>query len=175
MIHSIDMENKQLIGEILAENLSQLMATSSTLNTYAKVAKRSGIGKGTVERISKYQVSTSISNLEALAEAFNVSVASLITKGAITEKPTYHPEIEAVVSLMLKTDDHGKVRVRYAVEDAMAQYSLNKRIIDNSDQDIEIAIAGIKDPVKRNVLQQTLDAIKSTSSESTTPTFKKSA
>ena len=175
MIHSADMKNKQLIGEILAENLSQLMAGSSTLNTDEKVAKRSGIGKGTVERIRKNQVSTSISNLESLSEAFNVSVISLISKGAIEEKPIHHPEIETVVSLMLKTDDHGKVRVRYAVEDAMAQYSLNKRIIDNGDQDIEIAIAGIKDPVKRNVLQQTLDAIKSTSPKSATTTIKKSA
>ncbi|MFZ6727373.1 helix-turn-helix domain-containing protein [Undibacterium sp. MH2W] len=166
MIHSADMENKQLIGEILAENLSQLMAGSSTLNTYEKVAKRSGIGKGTVERISKNQVSTSISNLEALADAFNVSVTSLITKGAIQERPAHHPEIETVVSLMLKTDDQGKVRARYAVEDAMAQYSLNKRIIDNGDQDIDIAIARVKNPDIRASLESALEIVRNSTQNS---------
>lgn len=132
LIHSVNMENKQILSEIVAENLRQLMAGSSTLNTDERVAKRSGIGKGTVERIRKNQVSTSILNLGLLAEAFNIPVVNLITKGAIKEISSgnmQNEDIRAVIKLMESTDDKGRRKIRDAAEETLAEYDAHLRRI----------------------------------------------
>ena len=66
------MENQSKIVRIVAENVTRLMSQSLTLNTIAAVAAKSGMGTGTVDRIKKGQVSTTIDRIELLADAFGV-------------------------------------------------------------------------------------------------------
>jgi len=55
------------------------MENSQNLRTVDQVAKRSGVGRGTVDRVKKAEVSTTIDKIEALAEAFGVSPAALLS------------------------------------------------------------------------------------------------
>lgn len=64
---------------LLAANLTRLMEGSQGLRTIDQVAKRSGIGRGTVDRVKKGEVSTTIDKVEALADAFGVSPAALLS------------------------------------------------------------------------------------------------
>lgn len=62
------------------------MATHVELSTIDKVAKRSGVGRGTVDRIRKAEVSTSLDNVGKLAEAFDVESTSLLSPGMRSER-----------------------------------------------------------------------------------------
>lgn len=64
---------------LLAANLTRLMEGSQGLRTIDQVAKRSGIGRGTVDRVKKGEVSTTLDKVEALADAFGVSPAALLS------------------------------------------------------------------------------------------------
>lgn len=68
---------KQL-EKILSQNLTKLMAGHVQLNTIDAVAKRSGVGRGTVDRVKKAEVSTSLENVEKLADAFGVEPTTLL-------------------------------------------------------------------------------------------------
>lgn len=66
------------LAEILAKNLSTLMAITD-LNTDEKVAHRSGVGRGTVDRLRKAEVSAKLETVEALAKGFGISAIYLLT------------------------------------------------------------------------------------------------
>ncbi len=66
---------------ILANNLTQLMATTAGLDTIDKVSQRSGLGRGTVERVRKATVSTKIETVEMLAAAFGLPAIQLLSEG----------------------------------------------------------------------------------------------
>lgn len=71
--------NKQTdLKTIVAENLTRLMADHITLNTIEKVAIRSGVGRGTVDRVKKGEVSTSLDTIERLAQAFDIDPVDLV-------------------------------------------------------------------------------------------------
>lgn len=65
---------------ILAGNLNQLMADTPGLNTVDQVAQRSGVGRGTVDRVRKAEVSTKIETVDLLATAFGVSPLALLSE-----------------------------------------------------------------------------------------------
>ncbi|HEX8612183.1 MAG TPA: helix-turn-helix transcriptional regulator [Telluria sp.] len=66
------------LAEILAKNLSTLMAITG-LDTDDKVARRSGVGRGTVDRLRKAEVSARLETVEALAKGFGISGIYLLT------------------------------------------------------------------------------------------------
>lgn len=69
---------------ILARNLTDLMSKTSGLDTIDKVAIRSGVGRGTVDRVRKAEVSTKIETVEMLAAAFGVSPLRLLSEGELS-------------------------------------------------------------------------------------------
>lgn len=69
------------LEKVLSENLASLMSAHELLNTVEAVSKRSGVSRGTVDRVKKAEVSTSLENVKKLADAFNVDPAALLTTG----------------------------------------------------------------------------------------------
>ncbi|PUA19608.1 S24 family peptidase [Glaciimonas sp. PCH181] len=72
------MKNRKLIN-VLATNLTRLMEGSQGLRTIDQLSKKSGVGRGTVDRVKKGEVSTTLDKVEAIADAFGVSAASLLS------------------------------------------------------------------------------------------------
>lgn len=67
-----------MLAEILAKNLSALMAATG-IDTNEKVARCSGVGRGTVDRLRKAEVSARLETVEALAKGFSVPSSYLLT------------------------------------------------------------------------------------------------
>lgn len=67
------------LEQILSANLTKLMDGHPELNTVYALAKKSGVGRGTVQRVRHADVSTSLENLEKLAEAFDLEPAQLLS------------------------------------------------------------------------------------------------
>jgi len=88
------------LKQILAENLNALMKQTMGMDTNEKVHARSGIGRGTIDRLRKYEVSTTLDTVDQLAEAFSVSPLALLSP----------PGAEAVAPLPLRQDD-SKTRI----------------------------------------------------------------
>lgn len=77
------------LAHILAQNLSTLMVSTGT-DTDDKVAKRTGLGRGTVDRLRKAEVSARLETVEALAKGFGVSSCYLLTDH-LTPSPGHQP------------------------------------------------------------------------------------
>lgn len=67
------------IVKVIAENLTDWMTAHPFLDTSMKVAKRSGVGFGTVQRAKNGLGNLTVINLEAIARAFGKPAAQLIT------------------------------------------------------------------------------------------------
>lgn len=74
------MKKTMKLEQILAKNITRLMETTTGLDTIDKVAQRSGVGRGTVDRVRKAEVSTKIETVELLAAAFGVSPLALLSE-----------------------------------------------------------------------------------------------
>ena len=66
------------IAKIIAMNLVQWMAPPSKLDTLKKVAARSGVGFGTVQRTRNAEGNITVQNLIAIAQAFGRPVEGLL-------------------------------------------------------------------------------------------------
>jgi len=66
------------ITDHIASNLDTWMASTPNLDTLKKVAARSGVGFGTVQRARNGDGNTTIKNLTAIAKAFNRSIEELL-------------------------------------------------------------------------------------------------
>lgn len=66
------------IEEVLAGNLSRLMAMHPTLDSNPKIAKAVKVGTGTISRIRNAESSTSIGLTHDLARAFGLQAADLL-------------------------------------------------------------------------------------------------
>lgn len=128
-VHSPGMKKKMPLEQILAENLSALMASNVGLNTIDKLAKRSGVGRGTIDRVKKGEVSTKLETVEKLAEAFGVPVVALLTQyeepgllqaGAdVSEKPTDERALLAnSLSAVCETAAEQRLLTAYRISDA---------------------------------------------------------
>jgi len=69
------------IQSILAGNVRHLLATHPTISTQTQLAKKCGVSQSTIQRILKEEVSAQLNVTEAIAQAFGVSVAELLTEG----------------------------------------------------------------------------------------------
>lgn len=79
MRHSNGVKPKKTLTETLAANLSDLMDRDADLNTVQKVSVRSGVGRGTVDRVRKAELATSLDNVEKLASAFGRDPVELLS------------------------------------------------------------------------------------------------
>jgi transcriptional regulator with XRE-family HTH domain len=106
---------------ILAQNISQLMESTPGLDTIEKVSIRSGVSRGTVDRVRKAEVSTKIETVEMLAAAFGVSPLELLKQSgtdAASNDPaparaeyTLHwadAKEDALLTAYRSTDDEGR-------------------------------------------------------------------
>lgn len=75
---SMVMKKTKNIERVLADNITSLMEETS-LSTAKKVSLKSGVGSGTVDRVKKAEVSTTIDTVAALADAFGTTPAKLLT------------------------------------------------------------------------------------------------
>jgi transcriptional regulator with XRE-family HTH domain len=66
------------IAKIIAINLKEWMATTSSLDTLKKLAARSGVGFGTVQRTRNGDGNITVQNLVAIAQAFGRPVEDLL-------------------------------------------------------------------------------------------------
>lgn len=76
------MKKNMKLEDILAKNITDLMAATTGLETIDKVAQRSGVGRGTVDRVRKAEVSTKIETVALLAAAFGVTPIALLSHDA---------------------------------------------------------------------------------------------
>lgn len=67
------------IVKVIAENLTEWMTAHPFLDTSMKVAKRSGVGFGTVQRAKNGLGNLTVVNLEAIARAFGKPASQLVT------------------------------------------------------------------------------------------------
>lgn len=71
-------EMDKTIKEIVGKTISSLMQNSDDLDTCKKVAKKSGVGFGTVQRVSNGEINITIEKLTAIAQAFGRHPAELL-------------------------------------------------------------------------------------------------
>lgn len=77
------------VAKDLADNFRALMqewrgrrpSGESETDAFREFAKKKGVGYGTLQRVKKASSSTRLDSIEKLAEAFNISVPELLTKG----------------------------------------------------------------------------------------------
>jgi transcriptional regulator with XRE-family HTH domain len=103
------------IAKIIAINLTEWMATTPNLDTLKKVALRSGIGFGTVQRTRNGDGNITVQNLVAIAQAFGRPVEGLlrlpdgITHLAHHEaKPHSSAIVDEIMDLVERMDDDGR-------------------------------------------------------------------
>lgn len=77
-MHHPDMD----IKKVIAANLSAWMTESASTDTLKKLAARSGVSFGTVQRARNGEVNLTVENLSALAAALGRSAADLVTPQA---------------------------------------------------------------------------------------------
>jgi len=66
------------INTTIAENLTEWMADHKTLNTMKKLAAKSGVGFGTIQRIKNGEGNITAKNMALIASAFNRNPAELM-------------------------------------------------------------------------------------------------
>lgn len=70
---------KQPASEVLAANVKSLLDTHSTINTQAKLAQKSGVGQSSISRILRADTQATAETIEAIAHAFGVTAAQLMS------------------------------------------------------------------------------------------------
>lgn len=66
------------ISETIAQTLSTWMDSTPLLSTLQKVAQKSGVGYGTLQRVRAGQGNVTVENLEKIAAAFGKTAAELM-------------------------------------------------------------------------------------------------
>lgn len=66
------------IENVFAANLQKLMAGSKRLDSNLKLAKACGLGSGTISRFRNSESSASITNVQAIAEAYGLGASDLL-------------------------------------------------------------------------------------------------
>lgn len=96
------------ITDHIASNLDTWMTSTPNLDTLKKVAARSGVGFGTVQRARNGDGNTTIKNLTAIAKAFNRSIEELLRSptdyakgGMVTDLPARQPVIPPLISELI--------------------------------------------------------------------------
>ena len=135
------MENQTKIVRIVAENVTRLMSQSLTLNTIAAVAAKAGIGTGTVDRIKKGQMSTTIDKIEQLANAFGVSAGAIMSKGGVSEDADlYYKETKEIIYIMQNTDNRGREKILSKAEDELL---LHKAFLRQTSAETSAQVLGL--------------------------------
>lgn len=106
------------ITQHISANLTAWMKANENLNTIKKVAARSKVGFGTVQRVKNGDGNPTITNLYDIARAFNHRIEDLLAKPTQSEDvitmvrqpqaPIYSPVILELIALTDVMDDIGQ-------------------------------------------------------------------
>lgn len=117
---------------ILAQNLTTLMAEKPGLDTVEKVAVRAGVGRGTVDRLKKAEVSAKLETVELLAAAFGVPPVQLLTlnngEGKSFTLPPAPNEKTASHTLQWNSHDESGLLEKYRRLDAKARRTVQQMV-----------------------------------------------
>jgi DNA-binding phage protein len=75
---SMHMNKMQPSKKFASDNLTKLMAKKAELDTLDKVAAKSGLGRGTIDRMKKAQTAITLDTLDDVAKAFKLHPWQLI-------------------------------------------------------------------------------------------------
>lgn len=132
------------ISKTISENLTAWMATTPSLDTFKKVAAKSGVGFGTVQRAKNGDGNITVEKLAAIAAAFGRSPSDLVTPAmqyapastaTASPLPAHEPaapqwktvraeRIEAINTLLAQTDDYGLVALLEKAKDVARDYPI---------------------------------------------------
>lgn len=127
------------ISKQIAATLAAWMATHPSLDTIKKVATKSGVGFGTVQRVGAGEGNVTVQNLAAIAKAFGKLPQDLLggdsPQKAEEKKPLFAGEptpvkfktareerIEKINDLMTQMDDFGIVAMLEKAKDVARDY-----------------------------------------------------
>lgn len=130
------------IAKVISHNLTVWMAETPSLDTFKKVAAKSGVGFGTVQRAKNGDGNITVEKLTAIAEAFGRKPAELMMppsaapSGTEAVKETCSPltlprpspredRIAAINTLLVCTDDYGLVAMLEKAKDVARDYPLD--------------------------------------------------
>jgi len=108
--------------QILAANMRRLMDASVSLDTQVKLAARAGIAQSTVGRLLRGEVYAQLAQVEAIADAFHITVGELLTdhslasgseatydKAAFAKLPAAEKaQISAFIDFVIQRQDDSK-------------------------------------------------------------------
>ncbi len=123
------------IARTISGNLTAWMEADPSLDTFKKVAARSGVGFGTVQRAKNGDGNLTVEKLALIARAFGRSPADLLVPAAATPtaQPTRLPtrtmreqRIDAINACLAKTDDYGLVAMLEKAKDVARDYPLRQ-------------------------------------------------
>lgn len=121
------MKKTMKLEEILAQNLTRLMATTTGVDTIDKVSAKSGVGRGTVDRVKKAEVSTKIETVEALASAFGVTPIDLLTsQDAIAKARTAEPLARPSAQMQWVSEDEAQLLSDFRTTDDEGRDTIKK-------------------------------------------------
>ena len=75
------------LRQILSRNLIALMESDANLDTLQKLADRTKLGHGTIDRVKKAQVAATIDTVECIAKAFNLEAWQLLVRDITPGNP----------------------------------------------------------------------------------------
>lgn len=129
------------IAKLISDNLTAWMAATPSLDTFKKVAAKSGVGFGTVQRAKNGDGNITVERLTAIAAAFGRQPAELITSPSdairaasdaeaypltpLPHKSAREERIAAIHTLLARTDDYGLVAILEKAKDVARDYPLD--------------------------------------------------
>lgn len=124
---SAAMKKTMDLQTILAANLTKLMDESVSLDTIEKVATRSQLGRGTVDRLKKGEVSARIETVQALADAFGKTALQMLSPNlGLDSVPNRTTAAEAPPIMQWTTADEAHLLTEYRSADDEGRDTIRK-------------------------------------------------
>lgn len=110
------MENFQSIRQVIAENVIRLMDGDEPTETLDKLAAKANLGRGTIDRLKKGAVSTTVGTVEAIAKVYKIQPWQLLCR-------------DLGKSIILEPEEENLLALRRTCKSKEAQDSLDKLVL----------------------------------------------
>ena len=157
-------------AEVVALHLAELMQKNPKLGTQAKLAKKTGVGQTTIGRIRRGEVDATVGVLNAIAEAFGVTVGYLcnVRPGdlAPNESTGYfeirepgsprfnHPELKELEETELKYEQYQMQEHRNKLAHGLQPEGTGMLVIEYLDESKKVEVLNrlmqLEEPERRN-------------------------
>ncbi len=123
------MSDSTSLRDIIGKNLTELMKSDMSLNTLDKVATKSGVGRGTVDRMKKADVAVTVDTLEAIANTFKLQPWQLLIPNLIpSNPPVLQPQTATERELYKRLLSVARDLIDQGDQEAMAADQSNKLV-----------------------------------------------